>query len=126
MMLLFYTFTTPQGIAASEGFKTPSGNIACEVYDDILRCDLQENMAKTPKAPVNCELDWGNMFTLSLQGKGKRLCAGDTVFGHQKTLAYGKTWKNKGFVCVSAATGLTCKNRKNHGWTLNKRAQKLF
>mgnify|MGYP000023481308 CR=1 FL=1 len=112
--------------ASTSGFKTPSGNIACEVYADILRCDLRENRAAVPKAPKDCDLDWGNMFTLSTQGKGQRLCAGDTVFGEQQVLAYGKTWRHKDFVCQSAKTGLTCTNSKKHGWKLNKIMQRVF
>jgi hypothetical protein len=121
--------STSAQASSPSGFKTPSGNIACEVYEGILRCDLRENSAaieKIPKAPKDCDLDWGNMFTLDPKGKGKRLCAGDTVFGEQKVLAYGKTWKYKGFVCQSATTGLTCTNRNKHGWMLNKIVQRLF
>lgn len=124
--LTAFLFLCPSAIASPSGFKTPSGNIACEVYEGILRCDLKTNNAKVPAAPADCELDWGNMFVLKAKGKGQYLCAGDTVFGKQAILAYGKTWKYKGFICSSATTGLTCKNKTHQGWVLNKLTQKLF
>lgn len=111
---------------AATGFRTPSGNIACELYEGILRCDLRENQAAVPAQPADCDLDWGNMFSLGVRGKPARLCAGDTVFANQPVLAYGKTWNQGGLSCYSAASGLTCRNRDKRGFMLNKLAQKFF
>ncbi|MGV3524974.1 MAG: DUF6636 domain-containing protein [Candidatus Sericytochromatia bacterium] len=116
----------PAAGAQAPGFRTPSGNIACDLYDGILRCDLLKNEAPIPPQPKDCELDWGNMFSMGVRGKPSRLCAGDTVFGNQAVLPYGKTWSQGGFHCTSAATGLTCRNRDKHGWMLNQRVQKFF
>lgn len=107
-------------------FRTPSGNIACAVFDRFLRCDLRENSAKVPPQPKDCELDWGNYFGMGLKGKAQRLCVGDTVFGNYPLLAYGKTWNYQGFSCTSSLNGLTCRNRDKKGFFLNKLQQKLF
>jgi hypothetical protein len=36
-------------------------------------------------------------------------------------LGYGKAWKGGGLRCVSAFTGLTCKNKNGHGFYLSRR-----
>lgn len=37
-------------------------------------------------------------------------------------LRFGKRWSNEagGWSCVSRSTGLTCKNRRGHGWWLGR------
>ena len=43
------------------------------------------------------------------------------------TLRYGRMWGSfKVIGCKSTKTGLTCKNRRNHGWTIGKISYKLF
>lgn len=110
----------------NSGFRTPSGNIACDVYDGFLRCDIREIQGQIPPPPKDCDLDWGHFFGMGQKGPASRLCAGDTVFAQQPILAYGKTWKYQGFTCRSEAQGLTCRNAQKKGWFLNKVQQKLF
>jgi len=112
---------------AQDSFQTPSKNIACALYENVLRCDLKESTAKLPPRPQDCELDWGNFFTMGLKGAAARACAGDTIFGpNDLVLDYGKTWERGGFRCSSEMTGLTCTNQDKRGWTLKKAEQKLF
>jgi hypothetical protein len=109
------------------GFKMPSGNIACMAYEKILRCDISQNEAPIPPKPSDCELDWGNAFTMGLKNKPYRLCHGDTVMDPGlPILAYGKTWKQDGFICKSKQDGLTCVNAAKKGWFINRISQKLF
>ena len=43
------------------------------------------------------------------------------------TLRYGKTWGSYRVIgCKSAVAGLTCKNRRGHGWTIGKVSAKVF
>ena len=42
------------------------------------------------------------------------------------TLAYGRTWRYRGFTCVSRITGLTCTNRAGHGLFLSRASYRLF
>ncbi|MBL7684597.1 MAG: hypothetical protein JNK65_00990 [Deltaproteobacteria bacterium] len=112
---------------AGNSFKTPSNNIACAVYEKVLRCDLKENLAKIPPRPKDCELDWGHFFTMGSKGPSMRACAGDTIWGvNDPVLDYGKIWEKEGFRCQSEATGLTCINTDQHGWILKKTEQKIF
>jgi hypothetical protein len=36
------------------------------------------------------------------------------------TLAYGKTWRHRGFTCTSRFTGLTCTNAAGHGLFISR------
>jgi hypothetical protein len=112
---------------AQESFKTPSNNIACALYDNVLRCDMKENTAKLPPRPTDCDLDWGNAFEMGVKGRASRACVGDTVWGaNDPVLEYGKNWEKAGFRCTSEPTGLTCQNQERHGWMLKRAEQKLF
>jgi hypothetical protein len=42
------------------------------------------------------------------------------------TLAYGRSWSYEGFRCTSRKSGLTCRNKSGHGFTLGKRSQRIF
>ena len=43
-----------------------------------------------------------------------------------KTLAYGKTRKYGSFSCTSQTSGLRCRNRSGHGFSLSRERYKLF
>jgi len=112
-------------------FKTPSGNIHCAWYDmdqgPEVRCDIR-NFTASFKRPSDCELDWGFAFAVGAKSsKGAVLCAGDTVISPDaKVLAYGKTFSEGGISCASGTNGLTCKNRKGHGFSLSRAKQRIF
>lgn len=112
-------------------FKTPSGNTFCIVYADdkgrqSLECELKENTAKPVKPPKDCELDFGNRFSLAEKGAPVRACYGDTLQGEYETLEYGKAWKVGAFSCEATTKRLRCTNGDGHGFELAKAAQKLF
>jgi hypothetical protein len=111
-----------------EGIQTPTGNIHCIVWGDSLRCDMKVIESKLPPHPKDCDLDWGDAFGIEAAGlKGERLCHGDTAQKPSfRKLPYGELWITNHFVCSSEKTGLTCKNKRNHGFTLSRTAQKLF
>jgi hypothetical protein len=112
-------------------FQTPSKGIGCEYRHaagqaDALRCDVAD-VADPPKRPASCEQDYGSAFGLAPTGRGRRLCAGDTIRDPKaKVLAYGRTRTVGPFTCVSRTTGLTCRNGAGHGFTLSRAHQKLF
>ena len=112
-------------------FHAPSGNIQCMIatgdYAEA-RCDIMELASPTPAPPADCDLDYGHAFGIGLQDtQGYRICAGDTVADpNGLTLAYGDHLDLGGFRCTSETTGMTCANPAGHGFTLSKRAQKLF
>lgn len=111
-------------------FQTPSGNTFCLVFAGekapSLECELKENTAKLPPRPKDCELDFGNRFSLPEKGKPVRGCYGDTLQGELPTLEYGKPWTVAGFTCDATAKRLRCSNLDGHGFELARAAQKLF
>ncbi|HEY9704695.1 MAG TPA: DUF6636 domain-containing protein [Allocoleopsis sp.] len=115
--------------AEPKGFKTPSGNIFCELIPgetketNSLRCEITTSLKPKPPEPYKgyCEFDWGRGFLLSASYKPEILCISDTIADPNKSvLGYGKTWNNGGFQCVSQKAGLTCKNDNNYGFFLSK------
>jgi hypothetical protein len=107
------------------GFVTPSGNVACAAFENVLRCDMRENQVKAAR-PSSCDGDWGHAFSMDLTGRPSRLCAGDTIRGNYPVLAYGERWSHQGFSCRSETRGLTCLNARRKGWFINKAEQKFF
>jgi hypothetical protein len=125
----FYTFGISKAIASEDiAFQVPSGNIHCRADSIYLDCEIGINNMKLSPKPKSCDLDWGNRFVMSPNGRAERACHGDTLGRNPKhpILSYGKTWRKKGFTCVSKPTGLTCKNQDGHGWTLSKNKQQFF
>ena len=113
-------------------FRTPSGNIGC-LYTPAsgsasvgLRCDLV-SVAHPPARPSSCRLSYGRAFLLSGTGRARRGCVGDTVLDpHATVIGYGATRHFGPFTCTSRASGLTCRSRYHHGFTLSRAHQKLF
>jgi hypothetical protein len=110
------------------GFKSPTGNIFCMIFEGTLRCDLLQNDAKLPPHPKDCDLDWGNAFGVGQQNqKAERVCAGDSVANPRyPVLNYGKSISKEGFTCRSERTGMTCKNKFGRGFFLSRQKQTLL
>jgi hypothetical protein len=108
-------------------FRTPTSNIGC-VYSSepgrsgpYLRCDILSGLKPKPRRPKGCTLDWTFGFELNRTGRARTVCAGDTAVNrHAKVLRYGHKWSVSGFSCTSRRTGLRCKNRSGHGFSLSR------
>ncbi|MFL5542540.1 MAG: DUF6636 domain-containing protein [Longimicrobiaceae bacterium] len=109
-------------------FQTPSGNIACMAVEDgrwELRCDVGEHEWRGPSAR-DCELDSGDAVGLLPTGRPFWVCHGDTILRSGPVLGYGSTWAVGPFTCASARTGVTCRNRSQHGFTVSRASYRLF
>jgi hypothetical protein len=131
--LLVATFAPAAALAESPSFKTPSGNILCGYRDvdgtQAVRCDILERADPDPVLPMpaDCDLDWGNMFVVGRSGAAGLECAGDLAADPASpVLGYGEVTKHFGITCMSDQAGLTCINEEGKGFTLSKKAQKLF
>jgi hypothetical protein len=112
-------------------FRSPTGNIAClAVVSDLaeVRCDLVALERVFTAPPPDCELDWGDSFAVQDGGgPGVLVCHGDTVIDPgAMVLDYGQSLQFGGITCRSEKTGMTCDTAEGHGFSVSKRAQKLF
>jgi hypothetical protein len=115
-----------------ESFQTPSGNIAC-MADDMdedgrweLRCDVGEREWEGGPPGPDCEGDWGDSVGLRQTGRPFWVCHGDTILRSGPVLGYGSTWRKGPFTCVVTRTGVTCRNRSQHGFTVSRASYRLF
>ena len=113
-------------------FRSPSDNIHC-AYDDYdgtpyIRCDIMNYTPTIGGRPADCDLEWGDAFEIGPgYARGEVICHGDTVRAPDAlVLGYGKTFTQGGLTCNSEQSGLTCRNRKGHGFFLSRARQKVF
>jgi hypothetical protein len=108
-------------------FSSPTGNIGCALDRGGVRCDIREREWRPPPKPASCEVDWGFGLILDRRGRGRFVCAGDTVLGSPRTLAYGRSIQRGRFRCVSRVRAMRCVNRRNgHGFALSRQAARRF
>jgi hypothetical protein len=104
--------------AAYRDFQSPSGQLACAFDSD----------AEAPRF-VRCEWDGVNdrAVTLGETGKGKRVKVTDTVRDTKaKVLAYGKSTAFGRLRCTSRRSGMTCRSKAGHGFTISVSKQRVF
>ena len=108
-------------------FESPSHNIGCVISKTGARCDIREHAWTPPPKPRTCHVDWGFGLTVGRSGFGRWVCAGDTVFGGKKVLAYRTSITRGRFKCTSYRNGIRCVNTRNaHGFRLARRFARWF
>ena len=120
------TTTRPPDLALTT-FKTPSGNIGCEVRADYTRCDVDQRAWSAPPKPSTCEFDWGGGIEIS-NGVAQFACASDSVLAATSTvLPYGQRTREGSTVCESATAGVTCTNEASrHGFFVSRDSYRIF
>ena len=111
---------SPSPASADVFFKTPSGNIACQQVDAKRRVECA----------VLSSREGASLRVYHLRRRGR---AGTyTSTGNPATdvpvLRYGRRKRLLGgaVVCTSRKSGLTCRNRSGHGFSLSKERQRRF
>jgi hypothetical protein len=107
-------------------FTMPSNNVGC-VYTP------EGGTAIYSTADGGAELSCDRVapsyvrVVLGAKGKAKRFTnVGDpSCCGADNYLAYGETWAEGPFSCLSATSGLTC-TRGSHGFVINKKGVKAY
>lgn len=112
-------------------FQSPTGNIGCQFVlgqDSAVRCDLMRYDNSFPDKPRDCDFDFGGAFWLSDWAEtGEVICHSDTVIDPSApVLDYGSTMTEGQITCWSEKSGLTCQNAAGHGFTLARKAQKVY
>jgi hypothetical protein len=109
-------------------FRSPSGNIGCAMDRSFgVRCDIAKRDWPLPRKPASCDLDYGQGVSVGSRGRAYFVCAGDTVLGARRVLAYGRTVVVGRYSCTSAVGGMACRNRTSgHGFTLSRQRYRLL
>ncbi|HEX5592598.1 MAG TPA: DUF6636 domain-containing protein [Solirubrobacterales bacterium] len=109
-------------------FNSPSRNIACALHDGSARCDIRQKDWRPPPQPAWCNLDWGYGLTVDRRGRGRFICAGDSVFGVDRhVLPYSRSVRQGSVRCTMRMSGVRCINtRSGHGFFLSKEKARLF
>ncbi|HEV2890961.1 MAG TPA: hypothetical protein VGX28_11360 [Frankiaceae bacterium] len=91
------------------GFTTPSGNVACDIAPDFVRCDAKDRpWSELPRTECGGPAEWRTR--LVLQERGAKL-RGECGYGRPSggpPLAYGTRLDLGRARCLSERTGLTC------------------
>jgi hypothetical protein len=80
---------------------------------------------------ARASLDWHG-FSLSPSRRATLVCSGGILYDSGRdtptytVLAYGRTWRARGFTCRSRTTGLTCTNGRGHGLFLSRESYRLW
>jgi hypothetical protein len=109
-------------------FRSPTGNIGCEVSTTQAYCDIEVKDWKPTPKPATCEWDWGFGVHVEQTGKADFNCASDTVLNPGATpLAYDTAVQVGNHRCTSRRDGMHCLNtRTKHGFDLSKDSYRLF
>jgi hypothetical protein len=140
-LLATLAVAAPAALAAPlPGVETPTRNISCFVLPvkpttrSSLLCDIHRARylrAVQATCMARASLDWHG-FSLSPFGRATLVCSGGILYDSGRdtptytVLAYGRTWRARGFTCRSRTTGLTCTNGRGHGLFLSRESYRLW
>src|SRR5207244_11878238 len=125
---------TPYRYGAS---KTPSGTAGCghggatAGRSAAIGCGIKSGLKPAPRNTC-VDMDYsGKAVSLNATGRARPVvCAGDPgpflVEAKARVLRYGKTWHGGGITCASRRAGLTCTNRRGHGFFLSRGHWRAF
>ena len=115
--------------AVTPNFRTPSGNIGCDMRGTSVRCDVLRYTYRPPRKPASCDFDWGGAISIGARGRARFICYSDTVMpppGRARTAQYGQTIYRNGFSCSVTRAGVTCRNPAGHGFFISKGSYRRF
>ena len=113
-------------------FRGPGGNVVCGYFAGagipaFLECGVPSGLyPPAPKPTAGCHgLDpAGDRVRLAATGGVFGFCSGDVgvlaEIGSAPPLAYGKSWHEGPFTCITSVAWVTCKNPGEHGFALSR------
>jgi uncharacterized protein DUF6636 len=111
-------------------FKSPTGNIGCDIIAGTARCDISQRSWSPPPTPKSCPpvVDYGQGLVVGGSGPGRLVCAGDTTRDPSAApLSYGTDTVVGSFQCTSRTTGMTCTNTgTGHGFFISFQGYRAF
>jgi hypothetical protein len=119
------------------GLVTPSGNIRCfetRRAPVTLHCEIHSSSYGSSlqrRCITQATVDWHG-FELGARTRGAVSCSGGILYSPDteriayRTVSYGTTWRSGPISCLSARTGLTCRNRAGHGLFISRERWRTF
>jgi hypothetical protein len=110
-------------------FRTPSGNIGCQMVQGGARCDIRKRDWKPLPRPAECpkEVGYGQGLEIPRAGEAGFVCAGDTALDPTaSSLSYGTASRVGGSECISREDGVTCVNEAGHGFFISVQSYQVF
>ena len=109
-------------------FQSPSGNISCAIVADNATCEITDSTFEQPAKPSDCDLDHGDMISVTGDARAEFPCHGDTAYvAGAPVLTYGERVGNGSVTCTSATTGLACTTSGgSHGFELSRAAYRVY
>jgi hypothetical protein len=122
IVALIFVVIYPAKAASSSGFKSPTGNLVCQVQASSvsglwLTCTVRSATNERGR----------KYWTMSSFGRvlvGRCWCM--NVSDDVPILDYGSSWRWRAVRCVSRFRGLTCSNGSGHGFFLSREKQRVF
>ncbi|GAA1875927.1 hypothetical protein GCM10009836_66510 [Pseudonocardia ailaonensis] len=124
------TTSDVQVATEATGFSSPSGNIACYLSPNSVRCDIAQatwDPSTVPNRPAGCQGVWGDALEVTGSDRPDFVCHGDTVFGTGPILDYGRSLRVGDVTCASRQTGVECRvGASGHGFSLSRTTYQFF
>ncbi|MCV7040785.1 hypothetical protein BST36_04670 [Mycolicibacterium moriokaense] len=116
-----------QEVSGYTGFISPTGNVSCAIAVNLARCDIIDRDWSPPPRPADCEFDYGQGISIAPGEPATFVCAGDTTFGAEEVLPYGKAITAGALRCESAESRITCRDvQTGNGFTISRQAYQIF
>ncbi|MFC5949595.1 protein kinase [Pseudonocardia lutea] len=116
--------------AEPAGLSSPSGNIACYLQPNSVRCDIAQaewDPSTIPQRPTGCQGVWGDSLQITGTDRADFVCHSDTVFGTGPILDYGRSLRVGDVTCTSRQTGVECRvGTSGHGLSFSRTAYQLY
>lgn len=108
-------------------FRTPSGNIACRMDADEVRCDVTDRTWTVPARPADCAGAWATGAVVRGSDEGTLSCVDGELGAGAAVLGYGEAVRLGSTVCVSRPSGVRCENGATlHGFAVSRTSFDLF
>jgi hypothetical protein len=119
----------PAGTLYLTVFRSPSGNIGCQMQTWAARCDVDLRDWAPPAKPSSCKYTWGQGLRIAAQFHDNTtwVCSGISLVDKSAAaLPYGDKNYAGTITCSSAQAGITCKNAGGHGFFISKSRYRIF
>jgi hypothetical protein len=129
------TTTAPQPPPAGQPyhlvvFRSPSGNIGCQMQTWAARCDINLRDWSPPPKPSSCKFTWGQGLRIAAPEADNFtwVCSGISLVSKTApALPYGASNVQGFLTCTSAEAGITCKNHNGkHGFFISRASFRTF